>query len=658
MEFAPAPDEELVDRVAERSVFGIRSCRRGSLLLVSWVLGVTGVFASLRGWGPVVMDPAEQLVGELRIGGVTFSWLLIWYLTRRSIRGAQILAWGGAYLTCVPLAAANVGRAPAIVAVTGVFVAAATLVEWCPTELNCRCTSRLTLIAVPPVVAAGISWATTTRLLPTVAGYSAAMVMVEANRRGAGWVRRVEARCRTSVRAIRTRASELRRGVVGMSVRVTRTSMSTVVRWWRIVRRGARSGVRQIRPGGRHHAVAIIAVGSVLLAGLYVYPFWRMVNTPGALFLGINDYGIHLDSVRYFSLLPFRLNVPHFMFHAVSAAVDSMTSPSIGPVVTLCGAQVATFVTLIHLFRMRAPDSRTLGAGQATVAVGLFLVMETPTLVLLVLGIVPPTTRFMSVQALYSPTWVVGLPWAVLGIVLADGVLSDLPGRTSGWDRRWVLAGIVAVSAVAKPSFAVCFLPGFALYLLLHLDSVREAIATIWRVSLPSLVVVGWQTWFLTTGQSRVWADSFVFRPIGGPVYGWARAGWPFWIPMVWLMLALWVTRGRVLSDRLVQLVLCCFVFAVALFLLFRESGQRAGHGNLGVPSQLCVFLLLALALRAIARESVRWWRRHRRGDVTRLPLSLALSAVVLVCFLAGGVLAYLDVVGGIHLPIRWNPFY
>lgn len=616
-------------------------------VVVAWLLGLSGAVAGLRGWGPVVMDPIEQQQGLVRIVSLTFLWVLVWGSTRRVLPGALAVALIGCLLTCVPSTAANVGRAPALVATSGVFVAIAALVEWTGLRRATNDRPSPTWTAVVALCAGNAAWALGDRLLLAFAGLGAAIALAEAHRRGAAPIERLERTIRRSGRSILRHAGMAR---------------DRVVRDLRRVRSGAAAVAARSRTASASRSSVLsgpTVLGSLVILAVFAPVFWQLVaNGPDVTFLGINDYGIHLSSVRAISLVPFNFDVPHFMFHATSAGIAWVATPTIGPVVTLCIAQLATFVGVVWLFR--APDT---GHGslseRRSVALGIwFLVMETPTLVLLVAGLVPETTRFMSVHALYSPTWVVGLPWAVAGVCIAERLIDGRPSDRPRVDLRWVLSAVVGVSAIAKPSFAICFIPGLALYLVVVRTPLRSLLATMWRVASPAALVVAWQTWYLTSGQSEVWVDHFVFRPIGGPVYGWGRAGWPFWLPLIWLVLAVWSTRGAVVREPLVRLVLCCTAVALPLFLLFQEEGPRAGHGNLGVPLQVCIFLLLLLSVRAIARTAATWWDSGRHAEVPRVPASLVASSVAAVAFLAGGLLALSDVLGLLRLPISWDPFF
>jgi hypothetical protein len=395
-----------------------------------------------------------------------------------------------------------------------------------------------------------------------------------------------------------------------------------------------------------------------LVAALVSGPvYWRLVNdNPGAKYLGINDYDIHVTSARFITFSPFRLDVPHFGFHLETALWSRVVGQRLGPVLTLSIATGMTFVAVVLLLRTGDELGRRLSMAQAAATTVFWACLETPTILLLYLGLVSPRTRFMTVQTLYSPTWVTAFPLSLLTLLSVGWMLREIrEGGSRQAEAAWAVAVTLFVTSIAKPALAVCLLPGLASYLILRRVPIGRLVTLMARVAAPTLALVAWQTWYLTSGQSKVWADHFAFDPIGGPVFGWSQARWAFWLPLVWLVLAIWATGGRFLRDQLVQLTLCCTVFALAIFLLFVEVGERSGHGNLGVPLQLCVTFLLLLATRALAIEAAQVWRARRDAD---FPAWFGVGGLIAVTFLAGGLLAYADTLGWVHVPISWFPLY
>ena len=416
----------------------------------------------------------------------------------------------------------------------------------------------------------------------------------------------------------------------------------------------------------RDHREGVLVAGVGVGLGLGMLPlYWRMCNDyPRALYMGINDYDLHMQTAARIRLYPLRVDAPHFIFHVLAKGSSLVLGHRLGPVVVLSVATAVAYVATYVLFRLPARRLPRMSTGAAIGGSIAFFVLETPVAILLYAHLVSARTRFLTQQTLYSPTWVAALPFSLVTLILLARIIAAGPEPDPDGDARrqrrlvrW-LAAVVLVGTIAKPAFALCLVPGLAAYLLITARWPVRRIVGLWAwVAVPAAAVIAWQTWYLTTGVSKLWDDHFVFHPIGGPVFGWRQVGPLYFLPLLWIVLAIWATRGRFLADRLVQLVLWCTCFAVPIFLLFREEGGRGQDGNLGVPSQVCVALLTLLALRALTAETAAWARR-RTTEGVRPPLWMACAGLLALPFLAAFGLAYADTMGWLRIHIEWYPFY
>jgi hypothetical protein len=212
---------------------------------------------------------------------------------------------------------------------------------------------------------------------------------------------------------------------------------------------------------------------------------------------------------------------------------------------------------------------------------------------------------------------------------------------------------LLALGALAKPSFAIALIPGLGAFALAGWVRFRPALATLAWAIVPTLVILVLQDGFLNRTTTEIGGGGIAFGPISGPPYGWSMVGWSFFLPLLWIVAALAVSGRDFLGDLGVQLVGTCLAVAIAIWLLFVETGPRAGHGNLGVPAQVCSFLLILLAIRSIGRtvESLRRdpratrWRQH------------GLLVILAIAFLLGGALSILEVFGLTTIPYNWTVF-
>lgn len=613
--------------------------------VIAWMLGMVGPVGSVLGWGTGMMPAAGQQRALLVLGGSTAVWVAVAAVALGRFPGGQLVAAAGALATAVPLAASGVGRVPAVVAVSSVVVGVAALVDWQPVPGTPPRASRTVPSALVALAVGEWVWVEVHSFAVTLIAFAVSLLVTDAHHRPGSPVLTAEAALRRTA------------GASAQRLRDVAAATPAVVRRFRS-RLSARVERSTVPPDVRR---AMLVGGLVALA--FAPVFWRLVNVPGALSLGVNDHGLHVEAAHRFSLIPFRLEVPQFLFHVVTAALSEVVGEAAGPVVTLTVAMWATYLAVFGLLR-RSPSAgqRGLDAVPARVVAALVLFVETPTLLLIMADLVGPNTRFLSVHVLYSPTWVVALPFALYTLALLDDAMvaaaTPVEVRTPAAIRRSrsILGAVVAVGTMAKPSFTLCLVPALPIYAVLFArSSLRRLIGDLVWVAVPGVIVVAWQTWFLSTSSSALGSDGFTFDPIAGPVYGWSQVRLPFGVPMLGLLVvATAVSRGAFLRERLVRLVLCCFAVALPIFVLFKETGPRAQHGNLGVPAQVCVTMLAVLAIRRITSDLL-----VAPDAPGRPPQWVRVAAgALLLAFLGGGILSYLDALGLVHVPISWFPFY
>jgi hypothetical protein len=421
-------------------------------------------------------------------------------------------------------------------------------------------------------------------------------------------------------------------------------------RAWTVVRRTAARPMAQVVAAG-------VAVGV-----LWSLTFWRLVTRGDEVtVLGINDYPKHLASAQLFRLAPFRLNIPEFLCHAVTKGYELAFGIRLGSVVALVSFTTLAYVgvVLVLLERPRARGEVLTRKAAMALAAGYF-VMESPVLALLLLRMVPADTPFSTLHWWGNPTYVAAMPFAFLALPLINRAVDASEAGDGSWPARarlrW-LTTVVVLGTLAKPTFTLMLLPALPVYLLLR----RVRFITLWRLGLwavlPTALVVAWQMWFLGTGQSGDFQSSWTFDPPVEPIYGWAKAGPVFAFPILLIGLALVISNGAFARERSVQLVATTLLFAVPLMLTIRETGDKRGEGNMAVPAQACIGVMLVLVVRTMAWEALASWRRHR-GDGRPLGWRFWLASVVGSALLVGGAVSLLDGAGVLQARAIWELQY
>lgn len=441
----------------------------------------------------------------------------------------------------------------------------------------------------------------------------------------------------------------------------------------RTLRRALRTGARSIGRASGTGAILLRRVGSarsvqLLARGLAIgliwsFTLWRLVTRGDQVtVLGINDYPLHIESARSLSLLPLHLNVPEFLFHLAARGGQVVVGPRLGPVAALVGFIAITYMSLVVL--MREPsrhEAQVLPRRTAELVAAGYFFLESPVLILLTIHALSPTTPFFAVHWWGNPTFVASLPFTFLALPLISRAIESSELGTERWVSlrdRCTLALVVVLGTLAKPTFTLVLLPALPIYLI----AVRRCTAvTFWRLArsavAPVAAVVLWQTWFLGSGQSGEFRSGWTIEFFVEPIFGWHRMGPAFWSPLVLVLLAAWSSAGRFLRERSVQLVLVALGVALPLMLTVRETGDKAGVGNMAVPTQACVSVLLVLALRTIAWEAVALY--HRPSDRSRVrPLWVWTTGAVVVAMLVAGGLSLLDGSGLLDVPADWELQY
>ena len=412
---------------------------------------------------------------------------------------------------------------------------------------------------------------------------------------------------------------------------------------------------RDLRAAGGMREVAGTA-GAAAIAAAWTAPmFHHLVQHPTEPVMGVSDFAFHLELARDMSLWPFHLTMPHPVFHLAVRALDPVLGLAASPVVLLSLSCAVAAAVLVRFAREGAHGRDPLGpVAAALFAVG-FFASESPVVLLQWIGLADPAP-FAPVHLWGSPTETVALATALVLLPLLVRVTSG-PGTTPASYRRaptWSLATAVVVATLAKPAMTIVLVPGIALHLVVTGRWTGRTVRhlALW-FALPAIAVTGWQTWFLETGQSPRLRTGFTIDPFAllDTTYRWGEGGALFWTAVLVVAAAIVVGRRRFVGEPIVSLTLCAMLFAVALLLLMRETGERALHGNLAKPAYHCWVVLWILAGRFWLVE-LRDALRSGDPAARRRAAGIAAAATVV---LVSGVLAHLEATGVMTLPDAWT---
>jgi hypothetical protein len=203
---------------------------------------------------------------------------------------------------------------------------------------------------------------------------------------------------------------------------------------------------------------------------------------------------------------------------------------------------------------------------------------------------------YVGITVYHNPTVILLKPLA-LGLFLAtEGYVR----RESTGAREFLLVGALSVlSTMAKPSFAVCFLPAMALWLGYRTAMGRTRPTSLAKyltaALLPAAIVlvIQYMVQYGAEGSDKVMLAPFLV------IRHWVPA---YWRVAVFFLLSvlfplLFALLYRVPSERDASLPLAWLTFLIgsALMYAFAESGKTLYHGNFLWSAQVALFVLFVV---------------------------------------------------------------
>jgi hypothetical protein len=175
------------------------------------------------------------------------------------------------------------------------------------------------------------------------------------------------------------------------------------------------------------------------------------------------------------------------------------------------------------------------------------------------------------------------------------------------WSAVPLMAVLCVLSALAKPSFLIAFLPAAALYAAHDLvrRRWRQALLCLAGIGLPSALTALWQTQFLdAAGQSVETA----FRPF--VVFDASETAYKLPLSLAFPLVVAagaWWTQS---SEARLRFIWTLTAVALFVTLCIVESGSRMMHGNFAWTGQTGVFLVYVESLLFLLTQPQRAWTR------------------------------------------------
>lgn len=312
-----------------------------------------------------------------------------------------------------------------------------------------------------------------------------------------------------------------------------------------------------------------------------------------------SDLTVHLTYARQLQSLA-DVRSPHFLFELLVKAGTAIGLTDRTAAVWLLGACYGAMAVLI------GSEMRRRG-----IALNPFLAFAIVMAVLLASHIFLFTIQshlyngYFVPTAYHNPTQQLNKLFALwIGFVYGRQFLDGRP--VSLWSVP-LLAVLSILSAIAKPSFLIAFLPTAALYAADDLvrRRWRQALLCLAGIGIPSALVLFWQTQ-LTADAGQ--ALELAFQPFrvfdaGETLY---KLPLSLAFPLV-VAAGAWWTRT---SDARLRFVWALTAVALFVTLCLVEGGHRVDHGNFAWTGQTAVFLLYVESLLFVLTRAQRAWAR------------------------------------------------
>lgn len=326
-------------------------------------------------------------------------------------------------------------------------------------------------------------------------------------------------------------------------------------------------------------SAAVVAVFSPLLFHLIVGSGPRI------------DYFQHVELARTMAS-DFTLRTPHFLFQLLVIAVEKVVGDfwRAGFVVVIASYVILALVLYFELRR------------SAPTALGLMLASPLSLLAGLdghyYFG-------YISGAIYHNPTIVLLKPLTILLFVWSARFFLS-PFRASVRVIT-LIAIVVMLSAIAKPSYLICLLPALAVVALLRVVR-RQPVdwrALLLGVVLPSMLLLGWQYLHTYTGNGSKSSVAFAPFLVARHYSDWLLP--KFLLSIAFPLVVTIVFFRRALADIRLGLAWLGAALGAFYFYCLIETGDLTFHGNFGWSGVIAFFVLFFAATAFLLDQ----WRLH-----------------------------------------------
>ena len=221
---------------------------------------------------------------------------------------------------------------------------------------------------------------------------------------------------------------------------------------------------------------------------------------------------------------------------------------------------------------------------------------------------------YVSMNLYHNDTYIAMQPFAFFLFMIATAHFYK--SSDNQYRNIVLIAGLVMLSALAKPSYLICILPGIVLFAIYQYLQGKQSInisMLILGIVIPSLLILAWQYYFAFSDYQVAYGAhqpieekaKIIIAPFQ-VILGHTR--W-FMIPIQFVLsiafpLYVYITYFQKAKDDLrFNLAWSMFTISMLYFYIFAESGSRMQAGNFGWGTKICLFILFVYSTLFFIKE-------------------------------------------------------
>lgn len=232
---------------------------------------------------------------------------------------------------------------------------------------------------------------------------------------------------------------------------------------------------------------------------------------------------------------------------------------------------------------------------------------------------------------LRNPTHAVAQPYIILAFGYCCLIMREF-FRTDSYRMRhaWIMGVALVMATLAKPNFALSFLPTLALFGLWYCRRYPRLFVVLVMVTVPVAMVIAWQSYYLLVNGSIGRVRSVYYAPL---VVWRHNNRMPFLAFSLTVIYPVFLTLVRLRKLHFyTALAWCNFIIASLPYTLLRETGDRDFEWGFWYGLQL---LFLACVLELLA------WFREAKDPPPKQAILLFIACMLLGLHVGFGVLRF-----------------